>query len=109
MLEKIITTLIGYIVTGIFGFLVGKVKAIQAENKTQSEAIKNENKIQSIAIESLLRTNMVSTYYRYKKDKKIPYYEKESWYSEFESYTQLGGNSFIKDIKKEIDNWEIGE
>ncbi len=98
MIEKIITTLIGCIVTGVFGFLVGKVKTIKIENKTQSEAIK-----------SLLRASMVSTYYRYKKEKRIPYYEKESWYSEFESYTKLGGNSFIKDIKVEIDSWEIGE
>lgn len=98
MIEKVITTLIGCIVTGIFGFLVGKIKSVKDINKTQNEAIK-----------ALLRASMVSTYYRYKNTKKIPYYEKESWYSEFESYTQLGGNSFIKDIKKEIDNWEIGE
>lgn len=105
MIEKVITTLIGCIVTGIFGFLVGKVKAV----KDEKELYLNENKTQSEAIKSLLRASMVSTYYRYKKDRKIPYYEKESWYSEFESYTKLGGNSFIKDIKKEIDSWEIGE
>ena len=94
MIEKIITTLIGCIVTGVFGFLVGKVKTIKIENKTQSEAIK-----------SLLRASMVSTYYRYKKEKRIPYYEKESWYLEYESYKKLKGNSFIDDLKNEIDSW----
>lgn len=98
MIEKVISTLIGCIVTGVFGFLVGKVKTIKNENKTQSEAIK-----------SLLRASMVNTYYRYKSNKKIPYYEKESWYLEYESYKKLGGNSFIDDLKKEIDSWEIGE
>lgn len=98
MIEKAITTLIGCIVTGVFGFLVGKVKAIKNEDKTQSEAIK-----------SLLRASMVSTYYRYKEIKRIPYYEKESWYLEYKSYKQLGGNSFIDTIKKEIDLWKIGE
>lgn len=71
--------------------------------------IKEENEVQSDAIKSLLRTSMVNTYYRYKVNKKIPYYEKESWYAEYESYTELGGNSFIKDLKVEIDSWEIGE
>ena len=98
MIGKIIASLIGCITTGIFGYLVGKVKSVKDINKTQNEAIK-----------SLLRASMVSTYYEYKKERKIPYFEKESWYAEFESYTQLGGNSFIKDIKKEIDIWEIGE
>lgn len=98
MVEKFITTIIGCLATGIYGYLIGKVKSIKSENKTQSEAIK-----------SLLRTSMVNTYYAYKKSKRIPYYEKESWYAEFECYTKLGGNSFIKDIKKEIDEWEIGE
>lgn len=105
MLEKVISTLIGCIVTGVFGFLVGKLKTI----KSEKELYLNENKTQSEAIKSLLRASMVSTYYRYKEAKKIPYYEKESWYAEFESYTQLGGNSFIKDLKLEIDTWEIGE
>lgn len=98
MVEKVISTLIGCIVTGVFGFLVGKVKTIKNENETQSEAIK-----------SLLRASMVNTYYMYKSNKKIPYYEKESWYLEYESYKKLGGNSFIDDLKKEIDSWEIGE
>ena len=91
MIEKIITTLIGCIVTGVFGFLVGKIKAI----KNEKEFYLKENKTQSEAIKSLLRASMVSTYYRYKGKKKIPYYEKESWYLEYKSYKQLGGNSFI--------------
>ena len=98
MIEKIITTLIGCIVTGIFGFLVVKIKSVKDINKTQNEAIK-----------ALLRASMVSTYYRYKNTKKIPYYERESWGCEYESYKKLGGNSFIDDLKVEIDSWEIGE
>ncbi len=101
MLEKIITTLIGCIVTGIFGFLVGKVKTI----KNEKEFYLKENKTQSEAIKSLLRASMVSTYYRYKKVRRIPYYEKESWYLEYESYKKLKGNSFIDDLKNEIDSW----
>ena len=104
MIEKITASLIGCIVTGVFGFLVGKLKSI----KSEKELYLAENKTQSKAIKSLLRASMVSTYYRYKKEKKIPYFEKESWYAEYESYTQLGGNSFIKDLL-EIDVWEIGE
>lgn len=105
MIEKIITTLIGCIVIGVFGFLVGKIKTI----KNEKGFYLKENKTQSEAIKSLLRASMVSTYYRYKKEKRIPYYERENWGYEYESYKKLGGNSFIDDLKVEIDSWEIGE
>lgn len=62
---------------------------------------------QKIAIQSLLRSEMVKVYYRYREDKRLPYYTKTAWYEDYEAYTKLGGNSFIKDLKKEIDDWEV--
>lgn len=64
-------------------------------------------KTQKVAIQSLLRSEMVKVYYRYRKEQKLPYYTKVAWYEDFEAYTKLGGNSFIKDLKNEIDKWEV--
>lgn len=62
---------------------------------------------QKNAIQSLLRSEMVKVYYRYRENKRLPYYTKTAWYEDYEAYTKLGGNSFIKDLKKEIDDWEV--
>ena len=93
MLEKIILSFVGVIASGLCGYLLGKFK----KRLAQEEGIK-----------ALLRENMTQVYYRYKKDKVMPYYEKESWYLQYESYKKLGGNSFIDELKDEIDKFQIG-
>lgn len=56
---------------------------------------------------SLLRAEMTRTYYAYREGKCMPFYVKEAWYTCFEAYTALKGNSFIEDLKREIDGWEV--
>lgn len=56
---------------------------------------------------SLLRTEMTKTYYEHREKKCMPYYIKEAWYADFEAYTALKGNSFVEDLKREIDGWEV--
>ena len=56
---------------------------------------------------SLLRTEMTKTYYKYRDRKCMPYFIKEAWYANYEAYTALKANSFIKDLKKEIDEWGV--
>lgn len=92
MLEIIIKSAITIVVSGFIGLIVKVVKDLAT---------------QKIAIQSLLRSEMVKVYYRYREDKKLPYYTKVSWYEDYEAYTKLGGNSFIRDLKEEIDKWEV--
>lgn len=92
MLEIIIKSAITIVVSGFIGLIVKVVKDLAT---------------QKIAIQNLLRSEMVKVYYRYREDKKLPYYTKVSWYEDYEAYTELGGNSFIKDLKEEIDKWEV--
>lgn len=94
MIDSFVTSIISSTAALIFGYLTGKIKSVNNENKIQTEAIK-----------SLLRSDMVRTYYKYKENKNISYYEKESWILLYESYKKLKGNSFIDNIKKEIDSW----
>ena len=56
---------------------------------------------------SLLRAEMTMLYYEYKDQKCMPYYIKEAWYACYEAYTALKANSFIKDMKREIDEWGV--
>lgn len=92
MIEIIIKWAIPIILSGFLGLITKVIKDLTT---------------QKIAIQSLLRSEMVKVYYRYRKDKKLPYYTKVAWYEDYEAYTKLGGNSFIRDLKEEIDKWEV--
>lgn len=92
MIEIMIKSAITIVVSGFTGLIVKVIKDLTT---------------QKIAIQSLLRSEMVKVYYRYREDKKLPYYTKVAWYEDYEAYTKLGGNSFIRDLKKDIDNWEV--
>jgi AAA15 family ATPase/GTPase len=97
MLEKIISTAIGVIVTaivtGIIGYLTGKMKGYKRRDTRQEEALK-----------CLLRSNITSKYYVYSELKEIPYYEKENIDRMFEQYKNMGGNSYVDTIVREINS-----
>lgn len=95
---KIILTVVGFITTGVLGYLVAKVKNYKKRDTNQEEALK-----------CLLRSNLVNQYFAYKETKKMPYYCKQNWYAMFEAYKNLGGNSFVLDLKQKIDDIEVYE
>ncbi len=56
---------------------------------------------------SLLRHDLTVLYHKYKDDKKIPVYAKQDWLSMYERYEKLGGNSYVKNITRTMNNeWE---
>lgn len=93
---KIILTIVGFVVTGILGFLVGKVKTYKARENNQEKALK-----------CLLRSAITSKYYVYTELKEIPSYEKENIIYMYEQYKAMGGNSYIDNIMKEINELPI--
>lgn len=103
MLDKVISVVITFVVSGALGYCV---KVIE-NYKKKVENYKDANETQNEAIKCLLRANIVNQYYVYKQIGKIPFYVKESLHKEFEAYKGLNGNSFVEDIMKEIDTWEV--
>lgn len=93
---KIVLTAVGFITTGILGYLTGKIKEYQKNDNTQSEALK-----------CLLRSSITSKYYVYSELKTIPLYEKENLNYMYEQYKNMGGNSYINEIMGEINNLPI--
>ena len=81
---KVILTVVGFITTGVLGYLVAKVKDYKKRDINQEEALK-----------CLLRSNITSKYYVYNELKEIPLYEKENIDYMFEIYKKLGGNSYV--------------
>lgn len=93
---KVILTVVGFITTGVLGYLVAKVKDYKKRDVNQEEALK-----------CLLRSNITSKYYVYNELKEIPLYEKENIDYMFEQYKAMGGNSYVERIVKEINDLPI--
>ena len=88
---KFIGASVGFIATGVLGYLVAQLKNYNKRYKNQEEALK-----------CLLRSNITSKYYVYTELGCIPEYEKENVNYLAECYFSMGGNSYIKTIIKEI-------
>lgn len=93
---KTILTIIGFVVTGIMGYLTAKIKEYRKRDGVQEEALK-----------CLLRSAITSKYYVYKEIGSIPLYEKENLNYMNEQYEAMGGNSYIKNIMIEINQLPI--
>lgn len=93
---KVILTVVGFITTGVLGYLVAKVKDYKKRDINQEEALK-----------CLLRSNITSKYYVYNEMGSIPVYEKENIDYMFEQYKEMGGNSYVERIVKEINDLPI--
>lgn len=55
----------------------------------------------------LLRSEIVRTYYRNRKEKVLHEYEFKNLIQCHEAYKALGGNSFIDHIYAEMQEWEV--
>ena len=84
-MQTIITTCLSTITGLIIGYLV-KVIA----------NYKKRDNVQNLALRNILKSNLVNQYYVYADIGSVPRYIKDAWYDMFESYTSLGGNSFVK-------------
>lgn len=85
-----------FVATSLIGSLFALIGKTIIDARAQREATK-----------SLLRTEMVKAYYKYRTAKKMPHHAKTAWYNNYEAYRKLKGNSFIVDLKTEVDEWEI--
>ena len=93
---KIILAIVGFITTGLMGYLVAKVKEYKSKENNQEKALK-----------CLLRSAITSKYYVYTELKAIPMYEKENIIYMYEQYKAMGGNSYIDKIIEELSKLPI--
>lgn len=89
-----------FCITGFIGFLVAIIKKgfRSFESKFKNMELSNQN---------MLRSQIVDIYYSYKKSKRIPFYQKEVVNECYDAYSKNGGNSFVEDLVKEINEWEV--
>lgn len=84
-MNTIITTTLSTITGLVIGYLVKTIGNYKKRDDSQSKALRN-----------ILKSNLVNQYYVYAEIGSVPRYIKEAWYDMFESYVELGGNSYVK-------------
>ena len=84
-MNTILTTVLSTITGLIIGYLTKLLKGYKDRDNVQNRALRN-----------ILKSNLHNQYYVYSEIGYVPKNIKETWYDMFESYIELGGNSFIK-------------
>lgn len=107
MLGTAIGTAISFIVTGILGYCVSSLKQYKQKLKDEKEKKQEGESIQNQALLTLLRTNLMHTYYVYNELKQIPDYAYQNFLESLKVYEQLGGDGFIHTIAEKMKNWDI--
>lgn len=84
-MSTILATALSTLTGALIGFLINKITSYKKRDDVQTAALRN-----------ILKSNLVNQYYTYEELGSVPRYIKEAWYDMFESYVNLGGNSFLK-------------
>jgi len=92
MVETIINTTLGIVISGIIGFLLGQVRSFKA--------IKN-------ALMIMLQGHLTNTYFAYENIGKIPDYVYKNWLNELKEYEALDGDDYVHVLAGKMKNWEI--
>ena len=96
MIDKILSTIITIIVSGVVGYCVSSVKNMKKKTNASEKALL-----------TLLQNTLTNTYFVYENIGKIPDYVYRNWLNLLGAYENLGGNDYIHILAKKMENWEI--
>lgn len=96
MQDKIIATVLNFVITGVLGYAVAKLKSIDSRRKASD-----------MALMTLLQSNLTNTYFAYDNIRKIPDYVYKNWLNELKVYESLGGDDYVHVLAKKMESWEI--
>ena len=100
---KTIMTIISFIVTGLLGYFVGKVKEYRQKLKDKD----SESKLLKEALMTMLQSSLTNTYYVYENQKQIPDYIYRNWLNSYKIYEELGGNDYCHVLADKMKKWDF--
>lgn len=98
IIMKVVLTIVGFVTTGLLGYLTAKVKDF-----------KKKEKMQNMALLTLLKGNLTNTYFVYNELKTIPDYVYQNFLDTLNVYESLGGDGFIHTMAKKMESWEMAK
>lgn len=98
MVETIIKTVISFTITGVFGYLIGQVKAYKKKLKDKDE----EMSLMKEGMMTLFQQNLTNTFYAYDKLGDVPDYVYQSWCNGLKIYERFGGDGYIHTLDSKM-------
>ena len=83
-----------------------QIQEIQADLNT-IKGYHEENAAVRMGLQAVLRSMIVSEYYRYENKRYMPISARESLRKVYEAYTGLGGNDVAHDLYEKMRRWDI--
>lgn len=103
ILLKVLLTTVGFITTGVLGYLVAKVKDYKKRDKDEKE----EQELIKKGLMMLLQSNLTNVFYVHNELGYIEDYKLKNWYNELKEYEALGGNEYMHVIESKMAKLQI--
>ena len=103
MIEKIISTIITFLLTTMLGYCISSLKNYKESIKNAKGNEENQNQ----ALLTLLQNQLTNTFFRYEKGKEIPDYVYKNWLNMLSSYEVLKGDDYIHTLAERMKGWKI--
>ena len=103
MIEKIITTIITFLLTTMLGYCISSIK----NYKEKAKKSKDNEEIQNQALLTLLQNSLTNTFFVYANIGEIPDYVYKNWLNLLKAYESLDGDDYIHTLAKKMAQWKI--
>lgn len=103
MVHVIMNAAVTFVVSGILGYCVSRMK----DYKKKLQQKESNEKLQNMALQALLKCQLTNTYFVYSELKQIPDYAYQNFLDLLKVYESLDGDGFIHTIAKKMESWEI--
>ena len=103
MIDKILTTIITFIVSGALGYCVKTIKAY----KEKKEQCDKNNEVQNEALLMMLQNSLTNTFFVYQQIGEIPDYVYKNWINMLKVYESLDGDDYIHVLAEKMRKWEL--
>jgi len=103
MFEKIITTIITFLISSALGYCVKAIKTYKDKAKKE----KANEKVQNQALVTMLQNSLTNTYFVYEKLGEIPDYVYKNWLNLLKAYEGLDGDDYVHTLADKMKTWRI--
>lgn len=103
MIDKILSTIVTFVISGALGYCVKVIK----EYKNKKEQCDKNNEIQNQALVMMLQNSLTNTYFVYQQLGEIPDYVYKNWLNMLKVYEGLDGDDYIHILAQKMVHWKI--
>lgn len=103
MIDKIISTIVTFLVSGALGYCVKTIKAY----KEKKEQCDKNNEVQNQALVMMLQNSLTNTYFVYEQLGEIPDYVYKNWLNMLKVYESLDGDDYVHTLADKMKTWKL--